>query len=110
MKSNNIDIIKKSTRDLFQLMPTIVVCKVVLSIATAVFSIFTVKLLANVIESAGMIIGNEPVNGAFIKNIVYYVLCYIGIQISDIVLYYIDNIWIVPKMEFFHHKLSLCPS
>lgn len=107
MKSNNIDIIKKSTRDLFQLMPTIVVCKVILSIATAVFSIFTVKLLANVIESAGMIIGNEPVNGAFVKNIVYYVLCYIGIQISDIVLYYIDNIWIVPKMEFFHHKLSV---
>lgn len=107
MRNKNIEIIQKSTKDLFQLMPMIVTCKVVLSIITAVFSIFNVKLLASVIETAGIIVDNKLVYSEFITNIVFYILCYIGIQISDVFLYYIDNIWIVPKMEYFHHRLSV---
>ncbi len=107
MKSKNIDIIQKSTRDLFQIMPLVVTCKVALSIISAVFSIFSIRFLAGVIENAGLIIKEEPVYHTFISNIVFYLLCYVGIQLSNIFLYYIDNIWIVPKMEYFHHKLSV---
>ena len=107
MRNRNIEIIQKSTKDLFQLMPVIVTCKVALSILTAVFSILNVRFLANIIETAGTILDGQPLYREFITNIAVYILCYAGIKASEIILYYIDNIWIVPKMEFFHHRLSV---
>lgn len=105
-KIGNLKIIAQSTRDLFQVMPWIVICKVGLSVAVSILSILNVKFLANVIDYAGRILSNKLASEEFIRSLLFYFICYIGIQISEILLYYIDNIWIVPKMEFFHHNLS----
>lgn len=104
-KSNFITI-KKSTKDLFALMPGIVTVKIVFGIVSALISILNVNLLANIIDYAGRLANSEPVVNTFIISVVSYILCYIVLQISSVGMYYIDNILIVPKMEHFHHSLS----
>lgn len=103
---SNFNTIPKATKDLFTIMPGIVTVKIVFGIASALISILNVNLLADIIDYAGRLTNSEPLEKNFIISVTSYILCYIFLQFSSIIMYYIDNILIVPKMEYFHHRLS----
>lgn len=103
---NNLKIIKYATIDLFSIMPSIVITKILLGVICSLIAIFNVQLLANIIDYAGRLIQDISYKNLFVINILEYIICYIFIQLSSVLSYYIDNILIVPKMEYFHHKLS----
>ena len=103
---SNLNTIRKATKDLFTIMPGIVTIKIVFGIVSALISILSVNLLADIIDNAGRLTNSEPVENKFILSVTSYVLCYVFLQIGSVIMYYIDNILIVPKMEYFHHSLS----
>ncbi len=102
----NIEIIKLSTKDLFNFMPKIIISKVLLVIIYSVFSILNISLLANLIDLVGILLTNLAVKKELIIITTEYICSYIILQGISIILYYIDNILILPKTELFHHKLS----
>ena len=101
-----LNTIRKATKDLFTIMPGIVTIKIVFGIVSALISILSVNLLADIIDNAGKLTNSEPAENTFILSVTSYVLCYVFLQIGSVIMYYIDNILIVPKMEYFHHSLS----
>lgn len=103
---SNLNTIRKATKDLFTIMPGIVTIKIVFGIVSALISILSVNLLADIIDNAGKLTNSEPAENTFILSVTSYVLCYVFLQIGSVIMYYIDNILIVPKMEYFHHSLS----
>ncbi len=103
---SNVVTIQKATRDLFEIMPGIVTVKIVIGIVSALIAVLNVNLLADIIDYAGRLINSEQVKKDFIISVTGYVLCYVALQMSSVVMYYIDNILIIPKMEHFHHRLS----
>lgn len=102
----NIEIIKLSTKDLFNFMPKIIVTKVLLVIIYSIFSIVNISLLANLIDLVGILLNNSTVKKELIIITAEYICSYVILQGISIFLYYIDNILILPKTELFHHKLS----
>ncbi|MBP1588110.1 MAG: ABC transporter ATP-binding protein, partial [Clostridia bacterium] len=103
---NNLNTIRKATGDLFTAMPDIVTVKIVLGIVSALVSVVNVSLLANITDCAGRLINGEPVMNVFAVNVAGFISCGVFLQFGSVLAYYMDNILIVPKMEFFHHRLS----
>ena len=89
---SNVVTIQKATKDLFEIMPGIVTVKIVIGIVSALIAVLNVNLLADIIDYAGRLINSEQVKKDFIISVTGYVLCYVVLQMSSVVMYYIDNI------------------
>ncbi len=105
---SNATIIKRATGDLCAIMPGIVLIKIAFGILSAIISILNIYLFADIIDYAGRVLasGEESTISIFATRVVCYMICYVILRIGGVGIYYIDNILIVPKMEYFHHQLS----
>lgn len=100
------NIIHYSTKDLFQIMPVVVFKKMAYSLLVSVLSILQVTMFAKIVDAAGSIARPTFSKNQFFVFILIYLGCFIFTKVSELMLYRIDNIDIIPKMEEFHHRLS----
>ena len=102
----HIKIIKNTLSDLFHIIPKLMSAKIIICIVNSGLSVITALLLVRLLELALNMSDYNFLNKDILVITGFYVVSYFVLQINDVILYYIDNIWIVPKMEYFHHKLS----
>jgi len=106
-KRKILSTIYKSAKELFQIAPGLILLKIILSIASSVFSVINVKFIAEIVDTAGSIATDTGKAESLMALVIICVSCFAGIGICTVTTYFIDNIWIIKPLEQFHHKISL---
>lgn len=104
VKKNRI--FKKVFKDIFSIMPFIVIILVLLGLLSALISIIQIELFSNIIDQASVIYNQNKVTNDIFVLISLYILSYILITIIEKINEKILKIDLLYKSEIFHKRLS----